>query len=125
MLNSMFQAFRTPLIANFSYWKLMDANVSVTNSETTYVNLGNGTWLEKYTFLISNNEKIPLTVMALDFDGFMFQVVNTTTTKVYSQGQEWPLAEFVFANRRLGLRDSIGAGYALNLTVTFQSSDVS
>jgi hypothetical protein len=116
---------KEPVIANLTYWKLVNPNVSITTANPVYTNLGNGTWLEKYTFLISNNEKIPLTVMALDFDRFMFQVVNTTTTKVYSQGQEWPYVDFVFENRRLGLWDSIGSGYALNLTVTFQSSDVS
>ena len=75
--------------------------------------------------MITNNESVPLRVMALDFDRFMYAVVNTTTTRVYSQGQELPWAYFAYSNRRLGELTTIGSGYTLNLTVTFQSRDIS
>jgi hypothetical protein len=114
-----------PFFANLSYFRFMNANVSVTSSTPEYVDLGNGTWLEKYTFIITNNEQISLQVMAWDFDRFRFGVVNSTTVKVYSQGEELPYASFVIQRERLGVWTSIGSGYSLNLTVTFQSSDIS
>jgi hypothetical protein len=114
-----------PFLANLSYFRSVNANVSVTSFTPEYLDLGNGTWLEKYTFIITNNEQISLQVMAWDFDRFRFEWVNTTTVKVYSQGEELPWASFVFQRERLGVWASIGSGYSLNLTVTFQSSDIS
>lgn len=114
-----------PFVANISYWKsLKNLNISVRTIDPQYVDLGNGTWIEKYTFIVVNNEKVPLRTVALEFDRFMYSVVNTTTTKVYSQGQEWELAYFVILNRRLGIWSTIGQGFTLNLTITFQSSDI-
>jgi hypothetical protein len=112
-----------PLIANISYWKLLEnVNVSMTTIPT-YTDLGNGTWIETYTYLIENNEEVSLRTMALDFDRFMYTVVNKTTTKVYSQGQEQPPAFFV-SNTKLGIWLTIGSGYTLNLTITFHSSNI-
>ena len=114
-----------PFVANISYWKLLEnVNISVTTLTPQYTDLGNSTWLEKYTFMIVNNEEVPLQTLALDFIRFMYSVVNTTTTKVYSQGREWGLADFVFENRRLGIWLTIGPRLTLNLTITFQSSDI-
>jgi hypothetical protein len=114
-----------PFTANVSYFRSLNANVTVISSTPEYSDLGNGTWLEKYTFIITNNEQISLQVMAWDFDRFNFQVVNATTTRAYSQGQELTFAHFVYLYSRLGIWASIGSGYTLNLTVTFQSSDIS
>jgi hypothetical protein len=121
-----FPSVSEPFMVNISYWKFLEnVSISVTDSEPRYLNLGNDSWLETYTLMITNNENIPLRVMALDFDRFMYAVVNTTTTRVYSQGQELPWAYFVYSNRRLGELTTIGSGYTLNLTITFQSSDIS
>lgn len=38
-----------PLTVNMTYWKLADANVSVTNNKPIYTDLGNGTYLERHT----------------------------------------------------------------------------
>jgi len=119
-----FSEVSEPFPVNISYWKsIKNANISVSTNEPQYVDLGNGTWIEKYTFLVTNNEKIPLTTMALEFYRFMYSVVNRTTTKVYSQGQEREFADFVYSDR-LGIWLTIGQGVTLNLTITFQSSDV-
>jgi len=120
-----FPEISEPFIANISYWKFLEnVNVSVTATEPQYTNLGNNTWLETYTFLVVNNEDVLLTVMALEFDRFLYAVVNATTTKVYSQGQELEWAYFVYQRRRLGELTTIGSGYTLNLTITFQSTDI-
>jgi len=119
-----FSEVSEPFIANVSYWKFLEhLNVSVT-TEPRYYDLGNGTWLEAYTYIIVNNEDVPLEVMALEFDRFLYSMVNATTVKVYSQGQlvDWPT--FVYARRRLGIWLRIGSGVKLNLTITFQSSDI-
>ena len=115
---------KEPVIANLTYWKLVSPDVSITTTNPVYTNLGNGTWLENYTYLISNNEKIPLTIMDLDFDRFSYQVVNASTTQVYVNGQA-QFTYFVFEHRRLGLWLHLGAGNSLSLTVTLQSSDIS
>lgn len=112
-------------VANISYWKFLEnVNISVTTLEPQYTDLGNGTWLETYIYLITNNEEVPLTTLALDFARFMYSVVNATTTKVYSQGQEL-ITSFVYENRRLGIWSTIDSGLTLNLTITFQSNDIS
>lgn len=114
-----------PFIANISYWKFLEnVNISVMTLEPQYTDLGNGTWVEMYTYFITNNEEAPLRILALDFARLMYAVVNATTTKVYSQGQEW-FTDFVYENRRLGIWSTIGSGYTLNLTITFHSSDIS
>ena len=119
-----FSKVSEPFVANMSYWKsLENVNISVNTTEPQYVNLGNGTWLETYTFIVVNNEEIPLTTMALEFYRFIYSVVNRTTTKVYSQGQELEFAYFVYLDR-LAIWLTIGPGKTLNLTVTFQSSDI-
>lgn len=110
-------------VANVSYWRFVEnLNISVT-TESQYSNLGNGTWLETYTFTIMNNEAVPLEIMTLDFDRFIDSVVNITTTKAYSQGGEW-YTNFVYLRRRLGIWLRIGPEIDLNLTITFQSSDI-
>jgi hypothetical protein len=116
---------KEPVIANLTYWKLVNPDVSITTAIPVYTNLGNGTWLENYTYLISNNEKIPLTIMDLDFDRFSYQVVNDSTTQVYVNGQIAQFAHFVIDHERLGLWIYLGAGNSLSLTVTLQSSDIS
>jgi len=114
-----------PFVANITYWKFLEnVNISVTTLEPQYTDLGNGTWLETYTHLITNNEEGSLTTLALDFMRFNYAVVNATTTKVYSQGQEW-YTSFVYENWRLGIWSTIGSGFTLNLTITCQSSDIS
>ena len=119
-----FSRVSEPFAANISYWKsIRNANISVSTNEPQYVDLGNDTWIEKYTFLVTNNEEIPLTTMALEFYRFMYSVVNRTTTKVYSQRQELEYADFVYSNR-LGVWKTIGPGFTLNLTITFHSSDI-
>lgn len=113
-------------VANISYWKLLEnENLSLTCMTPQYSQIDNETWLERYTFIIANNLGVSLRVMALEFDRFMFAVVNTTTTRVYSQGQEMDWAYFAIQNRRLGELWSIGSGYNLNITLTFHSSDIS
>ena len=113
-----------PFVANVSYWELLEnVNVSVTTIKPQYIDLGNSTWLETYTYIIVNNEEVPLKILALDFVRFMYDVVNATTTKVYSQGQEY-ITNFVIEKRRLGIWLTIGPSYTLNLTMTVQSSDI-
>jgi hypothetical protein len=113
-----------PVIANLTYWKVVNPNVTVTTLEPRYSDLGNGTWLESYTYLISNNEKLPMFIDGLEFDRFGYQVVNSTTTKIYVNGNENP-AYFVFTNSMLGYILPYYTLNKLNLTVTFQSSDIS
>lgn len=115
-----------PFQLNLSYWKNLETvDVSISTPEPKYVLVENGTWLETYSYYITNNEPINLQVMALDFDRFLFRhTVNITTTKVYIQEQE-SITNFVYDDL-LGLNiGGIGSGVNLNITVTIQSNDVS
>lgn len=110
--------------ANITYWKQIDdVDVDVTTDKPSYQDMGNGTLLETYSYLIENNEDVVLEILALDFDRFMYDSVNTETTKVYSQGREW-FTSFAYENRRLGLHLSIGSVVPLNVTITVQSQDI-
>lgn len=113
-----------PVTANLTYWKVVNPNVTVTTLEPRYTDLGNGTWLESYTYLISNNEKLPMVISSLEFDRFDYQVVNSTTTKIYVNGNELPVY-FVYTKRMLGDILPYYTLNKLNLTVTLQSSDIS
>jgi hypothetical protein len=110
--------------ANLTYWKLVNPNVVITTLKPEYTDLGNGTWLESYTYLISNNEKLPLDISGLEFDRFNYQIVNATSTKVYLNGNEVPYAYFAY-NNMLGNIISYFTPNQLNVTVTFQSTDIS
>ena len=116
---------KEPGSVDLTYWKLVNPDVSITTANPVYTNFGNGTWLENYTYTISNTEKIPLTIMDLDFDRFSYQVVNDSTTQVYVNGQISPFAHFVIDHERLGLWIYLGANNSLSLSVTHQSSDIS
>ena len=121
-----FSKLTEPFQLNLSYWKNLETvDVSISTPEPKYVLVENGTWLETYSFYITNNEPINLRVMALDFERFLFrETVNITTTKVYIQEQE-SITNFVY-DEKLGLNiGGIGSGVNLNITVTIQSNDVS
>jgi len=113
-----------PFNANITYWKQVDdVDIDVTTAKPSYQDMGNGTWLETYSYLIENNEDVVLEILALDFDRFMYEVVDTETTKVYSQEGDW-YTSFAYQNRRLGLNLHIGTAIPLNLTITVQSTDI-
>lgn len=114
-----------PITANFTYWKLVSPSVVVTTLKPEYTVIGNGTWLESYTYLISNNEKLPLSISGLAFDRFNYQVVNASSTKVYLNGNEIYYAYFVYNNLMLGTIVSHFTGVQANITITFQSTDIS
>lgn len=119
-----FSGISEPFVLNTTYWKfLQNPNITVTVADPKYNDLGNGTWLEIYTFMITNNEEVPLTTMAFQFDRFLYSPVNATTTKVYTQGQEW-ITDFVHPNRRISIYSTISRPHTLNLTITFHSSDI-
>lgn len=118
-----------PLAANLIYWKQMVANVSILGPTPIYTDLGNQTTLEKYTYVISNNEKIPLIIRSLDFDSLNWDNVNVNTTKIYVNGDDWygrfPPGNPIYVEQYaiLNLEDvRVEAGQSLNLTLTFQSS---
>jgi len=114
-----------PITANLTYWKLENPNIAITTLKPEYTNLGNGTWLESYTYMISNNYQLPLVISGLEFDRFNYQVVNATSTKVYLDANEIPYAYFVYHNRMLGTILPYFTGTRVNVTVTFQSTDIS
>lgn len=119
-----FSGISEPFVLNITYWKFLEnPNITVTATDPRYDDLGNGTWLETYTLMITNKEEVRLTIMAFQFDRFLWSAVNATTTKVYTQGQEW-FTDFVYANRRLGIYSTISRPHVLNLTVTILSNDI-
>ena len=50
---------------NMTYWKKFEANISITTSTAYYI-LENGTYVENYTYVITNNENTHLTIGSLD-----------------------------------------------------------
>ena len=124
-INFNLTGIKEPVTANLTYWKLVNPNVVITTLKPEYTNLGNGTWLESYTYMISNNEKLPLTISGLEFDRFDYQVVNATSTQVYLDGNEIYETYFVYHNLMLGTILPNFTGNQVNVTVTFQSTDIS
>ena len=58
---------KIPASMNMTYWRKFEANISITTSTAYYI-LENGTYVENYTYVITNNENTHLTIGSLDFD---------------------------------------------------------
>ena len=120
---------KEPVSANMTYWKKIDANVSITQT-LTYNDLGNGSYLESYTYTITNNEQVPLSIKSLDFDRLNWESssVNANSTRIFFNGtdlyESYSFTEprFLEYYRTLDLMNRyLGNGSTIILTLTFQS----
>ena len=119
------------LTVNMTYWKKVDPNIWIITLPS-YSNLGNGTVLEKYTYLIDNAESLPLSLQSLYLDRLNWsgQGVNANTTTVFFNGTNWfPSSQPFFSDydKTINLKNTpyIEPGSTLNLTLTFESSESS
>lgn len=117
---------KTSFLTNLTYWQEIPkiASVEIENLDPKYIDLGNGTWMEGHTFMISNNSSRFLYISALEFDRFAFGIVHRNSTRVYRNGELIPYAELVWQTR-LSLGMYLNPGYSMNMTVSFVVDEVS
>jgi hypothetical protein len=110
-------------LATLSYWQKISSinNVTVEYGNLTFNDLGNGTYTETHTILISNNSSDLLFIPALDYDRFNFDYVIRNSTTVWMNGSLIPYAELVWQNR-LALDVSAPPHTLCNLTISFQTT---
>ena len=98
------------------YWQqFLKRNVIVREMRDAK-DIGDGTSLERHTFIISNNERICLQIPRVEMEELARQGTNTTLAKVYANGTLFP---FPVDRRAFYPWTPVYPGKTLNLTITF------
>ncbi|MCJ7633508.1 hypothetical protein MUP77_14115 [Candidatus Bathyarchaeota archaeon] len=112
----------TSLTATLTYWQEIDPidKVKIDYGNLTFADLGNGTWTETHTIMITNNSNDTLFIPAMDYDRFNFDYVIKNTITVYWNGNLVPWAEPVWQTR-LSLHIWAQPQTISNVTISFQT----
>jgi len=106
-----------------TYWQEIGQsdNVKIEYYNLTFANLGNGTWTETHTILITNGSNDTLIIPAIEYDRFAFDYVIRNSTNVYVNGSLAPYAELISLTR-LATRVWVPPGTMSNVTISFQTT---
>jgi hypothetical protein len=113
----------TSLTATLTYWQEIDpiCNVKIGYDNLTFADLGNGTWTETHTIVITNNSNDTLFIPAMDYDRFNFDYVIRNSTNAYLNGSLIPWAELVWQTR-MSLHVWVQPQTMSNVTISFQTT---
>jgi hypothetical protein len=108
------------LTLTLSYWQEIDPidKVKIDYGNLTFTDLGNGTWTETHTIMITNNSNDTLII---DYDGFNFDYVIRNSTNVYVNGTSAIYSELVSLNR-LATEVRVPPQTMSNVTMSFQTT---
>jgi hypothetical protein len=106
-----------------TYWQEIDPpdDVRIDYANLTFTDLGNGTWTETHTIMITNNSNDTLFIPAMDYDRFNFDYVIKNSTIAYLDGNLMSWTEPVWQTR-ISLHVWIQPQTVSNLTVSFQTT---
>ena len=113
----------TSFTATLTYWEEIDPidKVKIDYGNLTFADLGNNTWTETHTIVITNNSNDTLFIPAMDYDRFSFDYVIKNSTTVYLNGSLVPWAEPVWQTR-LSLHIWVQPQTMSNVTISFQTT---
>jgi hypothetical protein len=113
----------TSLTATLTYWQEIDPidKVKIDYGNLTFADLGNGTWTETHTIVISNNSNDTLFIPAMDYDRFNFDYVIRNSTNAYLNGSLISWGELV-SQTRLSLHIWVQPQTMSNVTISFQTT---
>lgn len=111
------------LIATLSYWQEVDPidKVKIDYGNLTFADLGNGTWTETHSIIVTNNSNDTLFIPAMDYDRFNFDYVIRNSTSAYLNGSLMPWAELVWQTR-MSLHVWVQSQTVSNVTISFQTT---
>jgi hypothetical protein len=111
------------LIATLTYWQEIAPldKVKIDYGNLTFADLGNGTWTETHTIMITNNSNDTLFIPAMDYDRFNFDYVIRNSTNAYLNGSLISWAELVWQTR-LSLHIWVQPQTMSNVTISFQTT---
>jgi hypothetical protein len=114
----------TSLTATLTYWQEIDPidKVKIDYDNLTFADLGNNTWTETHTIVITNNSNDTLSIPAMDYDRFNYgdYIIRNSTT-AYLNGSVIPYAEPVWQTR-LSLHVWVQPHTMYNVTISFQTT---
>jgi hypothetical protein len=107
-------------LVTLTYWQEVDSidNVRIDYGNLTFCNLGNNTWTETHTILLTNNSNDTLFIPAMEYDCFNMDYVIRNSTSVYLNGNLLPWAE-LFWPIRLSLYVRVQPRTVSNVTISF------
>jgi hypothetical protein len=111
------------LIVTLTYWQEIDPidKVKIDYGNLTFTDLGNGTWTETHSIMITNNSNDTLIIPAMDYDRFNFDYVIRNSTTAYLNGNLIPLTQLVWETR-LPLGIWVQPQTMSNVTISFQTT---
>jgi hypothetical protein len=111
------------LTTTLTYWQEIDPidKVKIDYGNLTIADLGNGTWTETHTIMITNNSNDTLFIPAMDYDRFNFGYVIRNSTNAYVNGSLMPWAELVWQTR-MSLHVWVQPQTVSNITISFQTT---
>jgi hypothetical protein len=107
-------------LTNLTYWQEISPieNVVMNYHNLTFADLGNGTWTETHTIIITNNSNDTIYIPDMEYDGFMMDYVIRNSTQAYLNGNQLPFTELV-SDTRLSLHAWIGPKMESTLKIVF------
>jgi len=111
------------LTTTLTYWQEIDPidKVKIDYGNLTFTDLGNGTWTETHTILITNDSNDTLIIPAIEYNRFAFDYVVRNSTNVYVNGGLVPYAELVSLTR-LATNVWVPPLAMFNVTISFQTT---
>jgi hypothetical protein len=113
----------TSLTTTLTYWQEIDPidKVKIDYGNLTFADLGNGTWTETHTIVITNNSNDTLFIPAMDYDRFNSDYIIKNSTTAYLNGSLISWAEPVWQTR-ISLHVFVQPQTVFNVTVSFQTT---
>jgi hypothetical protein len=95
--------------------------VKIDYGNLTFADLGNGTWTETHTIMITNNSNDTLFIPAMDYDRFNFDYVIRNSTNAYLNGSLMLWTELIWQTR-MSLHVRVEPQTVSNMTISFQTT---
>jgi hypothetical protein len=110
------------LTVTLTYWQEIDPldKVKINYGNLTFTDLGNGTWTETHSIMITNNSNDTLIIPAMDYDRFNDYAIRNSTN-AYLNGNLIPWAQLVWETR-LSLGIWVQPQTMSNVTIAFQTT---
>jgi hypothetical protein len=111
------------LITTLTYWQEIDPidRVKIDYGNLTFTDLGNGTWTETHSIVVTNNSNDTLIIPAMDYDRFNFDYVIRNSTNAYLNGSLISGAQ-LFSETMLSLGIWVQPQTVSNVTISFQTT---
>lgn len=111
------------LTTTLTYWQEIDPidKVKIDYGPLTFADLGNGTWTETHSIIVTNNSNDTLFIPAMDYDRFNFDYAIRNSTNAYLNGSLMPWAELVWPIR-MSLHVWVQPQTVSNVTISFQTT---